>query len=193
MIKIVNINGVEVYPIFKNGHSSIVDYAHHNKCRWLFNEQCNRVNPVTVFLRRPFERFVSGVHTFIEHERRKILVEVYLQKKHKEDFTTFDYGPILNDIQNKNIMNEHFMPQFIWLKRLHQYYKGIIVLKTVNDLRMLIPNRDGPNIPPMDYDMRQRISSIDVDLECDNILYNNYIGAHIPINKLIAGVENVLS
>ena len=194
MIKTVNINGVEIYPIFKNGHSSIVNYADHNECRWLFNEECGLANPITVFLRRPFERFVSGVHTFIEHERRKMLVGVYSNTQEAKKFTAFDYEPILDGIRKRKIINEHFMPQYTWIKRLHRYFKGVLILKTVNDLRALIPNRDGPNLPPMDQDIRQMISSINPDLAYDNILYNNYIGAHMPIGKLIEGIEkNVLS
>ena len=85
------------------------------------------------------------------------------------------------------------MPQYIWLKKLHQYYNGIVILKTVNDLRMMIDNRDGPNIPDMSRSRRQRIAQIDVDLREDNILYNQYIGAHIPIGTLMKHIEHVLS
>jgi len=194
MIRIVNIKGIYVYPIFKNGHSSIVNYADTNKCKWLLNEQCNSANSITVFLRKPFERFVSGVHTFVEHKRRKLLVQVYSHNKQEKEFLAFDCELILKNIDAGKIINEHFMPQYTWLQRLHRYYKGIIILKSVNDLRQLIDNRDGPNIPEMTYDRKQRISKINVDLERDNILYNNYIGAHIPIDKLMKGIEeHVLS
>ena len=193
MIKIVKMKGISVYPIFKNGHSSIVRYAKDNKCKWLLNEQCDRTNPVTVFLRKPHERFISGVHTYIEHERRKLLVKAYTRKIQDEDFLTFDYEPILKKIEQGEITNEHFMPQYIWLKKLHQYYNGIVILKTVNDLRMMIDNRDGPNIPDMSRSRRQRIAQIDVDLREDNILYNKYIGAHIPIGTLMKQIEHVLS
>ncbi len=193
MIKIVKMKGISVYPIFKNGHSSIVRYANDNKCKWLLNERCDRTNPITVFLRKPHERFISGVHTYIEHERRKLLVEAYTRKIQDEDFLTFDYEPILKKIEQGEITNEHFMPQYIWLKKLHQYYNGIVILKTVNDLRMMIDNRDGPNIPDMSRARRQRIAQIDVDLREDNILYNKYIGAHIPLGTLMKQIEHVLS
>ena len=193
MIKIVNMKGISVYPIFKNGHSSIVQFAKDNNCKWLLNEQCRRTNPITVFLRKPHERFISGVHTYIEHERRKLLVKAYTHKNEDKDFVTFDYEPILNKIQQGVITNEHFMPQHTWLKRLHHYYKGIVVLKTVNDLRMMIDNRNGPNIPEMSLARRQRIAKIDVDLREDNILYNKYVGAHIPIDTLMKDIEHVLS
>ena len=172
MIKIVSIKGFNVYPIFKNGHSSIVKYAKDNKCKWLFNQQCIRANPITVFLRKPHERFISGVHTYIEHERRKLLVKAYTHKQQHKNFVDFDYDSILNKIEQGEIVNEHFMPQYTWLKRLHQYYKGIVILKTVADLRMLIDNRDGPNIPEMSLDRRQIIAKINVNLQEDDILYN---------------------
>jgi len=193
MIKIVNIKGIYVFPIFKNGHSSIVNYADANKCKWLFNEQCNRTNSITVFLRKPFERFMSGVHTFVEHERRKLLAQVYSQNKNVKDFLSFDSESIFEKIDAAKISNEHFMSQYEWLQRLHRFYNGIVILKTVDHLQQLIVNRDGPNIPKLTHDRRERIKKINVNLDHDNILYNQYVGAHIPLDKLLKGVEHVLS
>jgi len=179
MIRIVNLKGVRVYPIFKNGKSAIEQYADENKCKWLFNEQCNSANPITVFLRRPKERFISGVHTYLEFEKRKT-------SNIKEE-ELFDH------IERKKITNKHFMPQFDWLERLQEYYNGIIILKTVGDLRNLIPNRKSPRIPEMGRDRRQRISDITYDLEKDHILYNNYIGSHLPLKLLLEKVNHALS
>jgi len=179
MIRIVNLKGVSVYPIFKNGKSAIEQYADENKCKWLFNEQCNSANPITVFLRRPKERFISGVHTYLEFEKRKT-------SNIKEE-ELFDH------IERKKITNKHFMPQFDWLERLQEYYNGIIILKTVGDLRNLIPNRKSPRIPEMGRDRRQRISDITYDLEKDHILYNNYIGSHLPLKLLLEKVNHALS
>ena len=69
MVRIVEIKNTFVFPIFKNGKSSIEYYAQQNNCRWLLNVQCKGVASVTVFLRNPTERFISGVHTFVEFER----------------------------------------------------------------------------------------------------------------------------
>jgi hypothetical protein len=179
MIRIVNLKGVSVYPIFKNGKSAIEHYADEHKCKWLFNEQCGRANPITVFLRRPKERFISGVHTYLEYEKRKT--------------SNIDEEELFDLIERKKITNEHFMPQFDWLERLQEYYNGIVILKTVEDLRNLIPNRESPRIPEMDRARRQRISDITYDLKKDHMLYNNYVGAHLPLKLLLGRINHALS
>jgi hypothetical protein len=100
---------------------------------------------------------------------------------------------LFDHIERKKITNKHFMPQFDWLERLQEYYNGIIILKTVGDLRNLIPNRKSPRIPEMGRDRRQRISDITYDLEKDHILYNNYIGSHLPLKLLLEKVNHALS
>ena len=179
MIKVVNIKGICVYPIFKNGKTAIDYYANEHNCKWFYNEQCNRVNPITVYLRRPKERFMSGVHTYIEFEKRK-----------QNDV---DIGKILKGIEKQEIINEHFMTQFAWLENLHVYYKGTIILKTVNDLRILISNREKPNIPAMDQARRQQILSINYNLDKDNIIFNNYIGAQLPLSRLLEKINHEVS
>lgn len=178
MIKVVNIKGVSVYPIFKNGKSAIEHYADEHKCKWLINEQCRRANPITVFLRKPLERFVSGVHTYLEFEKRTKNVDV---------------GKTLLDIESGHLTNEHFMTQYEWLQQLHAYHKGIIVLKTVNDLLGFIPNREKPRIPEIDFATRDRILAIDYNLKKDDHLYNNYVGAHLPLGLLLERISNEVS
>lgn len=179
MIKIVNIAGTHVYPIFKNGYSAIEHYAEEHRCKWLFNEQCSRANPITVFLRRPKDRFVSGVHTYLEYELRKD--------------STLNEELVFHKIEKKQITNEHFTQQFRWLEKLNEYYTGIVIVKTVNDLRNLISNRESPVIPELTLARRHRIREIQYDLSHDNLLYNNYVGAHLPLASLLKGVRDALS
>ena len=143
MIRIVNIKDTFVFPIFKNGKSSIEYYAKENNGKWLINEQCKRADCITVFLRNPKERFISGVHSFIEFEKRK-----------KQNL---DYDTMLYAIENCEVINEHFLPQYFWLEKLSVYFFGKVVLKTVNDLYDFIPNRDTPGIPKITEEQRNKI------------------------------------
>lgn len=53
-----------VYPIFKNGRSSLYYYVKTHKYRLLFNEQLKKLNSIDVILQDPYERFTSGVNAF---------------------------------------------------------------------------------------------------------------------------------
>jgi len=179
MIKVVNIKGLNVFPIFKNGQTSIVRHARRHNSNWLINEQCGRAEPITVFLRRPRERFVSGVHSYIEFEKRK-----------NEDL---DVEKTLLDIRDGKIVNEHFIPQYQWLKDLASYYNGILNIKTVNDLRSLIDEREEPSIPLITRQRHEAILCMEYDLKQDEILFNRYVSSRLPIGKLLREVDNALS
>lgn len=180
MIKIVKIKNTFVFPIFKNGKSSIERYALKNKSKWFFNEQCKKADSITVFLREPKERFISGVHSFIEFEKRKN--------------KNLDYDTMIYAIENYGVINEHFLPQYFWIKKLSKYFKGTLHLKSVNDLMTLISNRNKPAIPDITNKQKERISKIDFkDLKYDYALITLMQEEQIQIKDLIQKVEDALS
>ena len=179
MIRIVRIKDIFVYPIFKNGKTALEHYADQNNSKWLLNEQCGRADTVTVFLRNPRERFVSGVHSFIEFERRK----------HKD----IDYQNMLHNIDIGESVNEHFMEQYEWIRKLAEYFTGILTINTVNQLRQLIPNRESPKIPKITPEQRSAISKIKYDMRHDEILFDQYIGKQIPIKQLMRDIDHAVS
>jgi len=169
-----------VFPIFKNGKSSIETYAEQHRIKWLFNEQIKKLKEITVFVRQPKERFVSGVHSFIEFERRKN--------------KNLNYKTILYFVENNMLINEHFMPQVFWIKNLSKYYSGTILIKNVEELYQWIPNRNYPGIPKITENQKNMISKIEYkNLKYDNILFEKYIDKKIKINLLISEIENALS
>lgn len=180
MIRVVEINGAFIFPIFKNGKSSIEAYAEQHRIKWLFNEQTKKLQEITVFVRHPKERFVSGVHSFIEFERRKN--------------KNLNYETILYFIENNMLTNEHFMPQVFWIKNLLKYYSGTISIKNVEELYRWIPNRNRPGIPKITEDQKKKISTIEYkNLKYDNILFEKYVNKKIKIDLLILEIENALS
>jgi len=180
MVRIVEIKGAFIFPIFKNGKSSIEYYAKENNCEWLFDGQCKRAASITVFLRNPTERFISGVHSFVEFERRK-------NKK-------VDYDTMLYAIENLGVVNEHFLPQYFWLENLSKYFQGELVIKSVEDLYAFIPNRNAPAIPKITEEQKNKISKIQYrDLKYDNFLFASCIGLKIPLNELLKKAKDAVS
>ena len=89
--------GIIVYPIFKNGMSAIEDYTEKNKkCETFKNEQLKKLNHIIVYLRNPLERFISGIHTYIDSE-----------KLNQQEET------ILKQINEMTLCNRHFAPQYV--------------------------------------------------------------------------------
>jgi hypothetical protein len=164
------------YLIFKNGRSSLTTYAVRNNLPLLKNKEISNLKKITVFLRSPEERFVSGVYTFF-----------YLTNKQSIDDNT------LKKIESFDIVNRHFIPQYLWLLHLHKYFNGIVEFKPVLELLNLIPTRDGPwtnNPTPwraMTQKDRDKILSIKHKkyIEIDNKIIKKYMNQSVELEKLI--------
>ena len=164
------------YPIFKNGRSSLTIYAGRNNLPLLKNKEISNLKKITVFLRSPEERFVSGVYTFF-----------YLTNKRYIDENT------LKKIESFDIVDRHFIPQYLWLLHLHKYFNGIVEFKPVLELLGLIPNRDGPwtnNPTPwrtITQKDKDKILSIKHKkyIEVDNKIIKKYMNQSVELGKLI--------
>ena len=164
------------YPVFKNGRSSLTIYAERNNLPLLKNKEISNLKKITVFLRSPEERFVSGVYTFF-----------YLSNKQSIDENT------LKKIESFDIVDRHFIPQYLWLLHLHKYFNGIVELKPVLELLSLIPNRDGPwtdNPTPwraITQEEKDKILSIKHKkyIEVDEKIIKKYMNQSVELGKLI--------
>ncbi len=119
-----------VYPIFKNGKSSLTESITEKGWTVISNGDIGSItDPITVFLRNPRERFISGVNTYIQH----------LKHSNPE----LDTKTILFFVDNYLFLNRHYCPQFFWLINLAQYlnpatklsfcdYREITTLTTCN-------------------------------------------------------------
>ena len=96
-----------IYPIFKNGSSSLNEYAQSQKCKILFNEQIRKLPNINVIIRNPQERFISGVNTYVYN---------LLKDNPKLDLDTVIYFA-----ETYLFLNRHYAPQFSWLVNLTRY------------------------------------------------------------------------
>lgn len=137
---VINIKNTNVYPIFKNGKSSIFQYAKNHNCQTFINNDISLLNNVTVFVRNPYERLVSGINTVINFE------------------SILDIDSFLNEVENYNFIDKHFTPQFLWLFHLHKYYQGDVIIKGVEDLLNFISLRERPNVPVVNDELKNKIN-----------------------------------
>lgn len=161
-----------VYPIFKNGQSSLNQYAKQNNCAILENNEISNAKKILIFLRDPLERFISGVHTAIEMKKRTSSVDV---KKY------------LQQVENFKIIDRHFVPQTFWLYHLWKYYRGTVQLKPVEDLYNLIPNRTGPSIPSLTKQRQNQILKMDYKphIEIDQKLFTKFLNTEVELTTIV--------
>lgn len=145
-----------VYPIFKNGSSSLYESGF----RKLSLEEIRLIDTVEVLVRDPFERYVSGVHSYIE----------YLDP-------ALDHATVLHFVDQYIFLNRHFVTQFHWLVNLQRYTKASIKISPMSELASitdLVFNKK-----PKDNDIRQRLhqnNKIHFYLQLDKVLTEDLLG-----------------
>jgi hypothetical protein len=176
-------DNLNVYPIFKNGRSSLTIYAEANNLPIIKNEDISSLTNITIYIRDPLERFVSGVHTFFYQNQLKI---------NKEN---------LNRINNFEIVDRHFMPQSFWLLHLYKFYRGDVILKDVKEVYDIVPLREGPwtnNTLPwtkLDEQKKKQIKTLDCKkfIDIDNHILRGYMNKKIKLYKIIKEIKNAVS
>ena len=169
--------GFVTYPIYKNGRTSLWEYATDNNCKTFINEELKTLDHIIVYLRNPLERFISGVHTYLEFENLGS----------QED-------TILKQIEEMTVCDRHFVPQFIWLIHLSKYFKGTVRIDSVSELYQAIPNRGSPSIPEITNKRKQKIKKINSKnyTDIDEKIIEKYMCKSIKLETLIKEFYNVL-
>ncbi len=98
-----------VYPIFKNGTSSMMIYPIEPNPKKLISHQIRQCDAIDIILRDPEERFVSGVNTFVYNLLR--------------DNPNLDKDTIMYFVENYLFLNRHYAPQIFWLLNLNRFTK----------------------------------------------------------------------
>jgi hypothetical protein len=170
--KIVKIKNEYVYPIFKNGSSTIEKFVKEGNYKYLINEQCKRAKKITVYVRNPINRFVSGVNTFIQLEKK-------LYKR-------IDEKTIIHLIGTKKLHNEHFEEQFFWLQRLYKFCNPIVKLKNLEELNLPVTNKSKV------IKNKKEILKI-YNCPHDEVIYNRYLDKEVLLSELLKEVGNAVS
>jgi hypothetical protein len=159
-----------VYPIYKNGSSGLFEKA---VAILDSDEVCNLTN-IEVFLREPFERYVSGVQT-------------YLRYNHNLNRET-----ALSLIEEFLFLNRHFALQFHWLVNLQRFVNKdiLITFSSMNEL----DNALGEiwNALTRDQTLVDRFEENDklhFYLQLDKILYKDFIGLTVTFKDIMVHIH----
>ena len=96
-----------IYPIFKNGKSTIEHVRDQKGYKSFVNDQIKNIDTVDVFLRDPLERFISGVETYLWWNAK--------------DRPWLDRSTIISLLADGIIIDRHCMPQLFWIFNLARY------------------------------------------------------------------------
>lgn len=150
-----------VYPIFKNASSSLEELS----VRKIYNSKINdNTQTIDVYWREAQNRFNSGVNTYLRHNK------------------LLDTETMVNLVERGELVNRHFMPQYMWLCHLYKHYTGVINIKDVNSLDIPVHTNNskftGSFVAPTHW------------IDLDNLIYNEFVGKTTVIEEINEYIES---
>ena len=166
-----------VYPIYKNGSSSLIEYARQQGYKTFFNEQIKRISIIDVVFRYPISRFLSGVNTYVYNT--------------KQANPQLDVDTIIYFAENYLFLNRHYAPQLSWIINLSKYTNTMAVLQ-LHDMSIL--NKFTPlSIKPNETDMlsEEVISRLKNNIHNEmyqrlDYLLLELVGKEVTVNEILA-------
>ena len=173
-----------VFPIMKNGSSSFLEQV-KDRPDWKIianDDIANITDAITVIIRNPRDRFISGVNTYLQHLKR--------------DCPDLDSNTILWFVNQYLFLNRHYCPQFFWLLNLNRFMSPgtNIELRGMEDLDSLAKLKYHPPIDPPSAEFLESIKSFDWNkLELyfylDQILFDR-IGQTLTLDQIMTDIKN---
>lgn len=170
-----------IYPIYKNGRSSILEYSVlHNK-KILINEQIKKIKTIEVILRDPQDRFISGINTFLWMTKR--------------DYPTLDTKTILHFAENYLFLNRHYAPQISWLINIRKYisedtkfkFHSMDYLSELTNIKYK-PNKEQQLLELDDIERLKNNTYNEVYLRIDNILLS-FINQTVTFKEILDNIR----
>lgn len=169
-----------VYPIYKNGSSSLTEYARHQGYKTLLNEQIRRISVIDIILRDPMSRFLSGFNTYVYNTKR--------------DNPNLDIDTIIYFAENYLFLNRHYAPQLSWILNLSKYTnnQAVVHLHDLSALRKFTPLSIKPNetnmLSPEVVDRLKNNIHNEMYLRLDHLL-SELVGKEITIKEILSHLK----
>ena len=154
-----------IYPIFKNGSSSL----HKNKV--VSPDEYADISEVTVFVREPFERYLSGVNTFVQHN------------------PAYHQETLVHIISENLFLNRHFCLQFHWLVNLQRFTQALIKLKPISALTQVTDLHRNPSTTKNFREIFENHAKLHFYLALDKVLFYNLIGQTVDFKQILATIK----
>jgi hypothetical protein len=172
-----------VYPIFKCGRSSLYDSLAIRPWQVIVNQGIADIKaPITVFVRDPRERFISGVNTYVQH----------LVREHAD----LDVDTILFFVERYLFLNRHYAPQFSWLLNLARFggTSQQLSFEPMQNIATLTPLHSDAGVQAIEPWLADRINKFDwqqleLYMFLDQIIVD-HVGHSVTFAQLVQTIHN---
>tara|TARA_R110002153_G_scaffold112281_5_gene254295 strand:+ start:4573 stop:5181 length:609 start_codon:yes stop_codon:yes gene_type:complete len=155
-------DGRFVYQIHKNGSTTLEKI----KIRSLSLNEIKQLDTVDIFVRDPYQRFLSGIKTYAF----KLNVDIK------------ELCKIVNDVY---FLNNHFCPQLFWIINLHRFTNAKIRINHLDSLTSLTDINLNKQIGYNDLDIYfNNNNQLKHYLELDCVLYENFLNQTVEFSTI---------
>ena len=166
-----------IYPIFKNGSTKMFLRKRgkyigkiYDNTDVLLNDEIGQVKELLVILRDPEDRFITGVNKVAELENVTV-----------ED--------VMHRIKHCELIDRHFMPQFIWLLHLSKYFKGTVRIRPMSELDKIFADKGVDEWPQQD---KKQVTPLDNYTHIDKLMIEKYMDKDVELKTIIEDLIDVL-
>jgi hypothetical protein len=136
--------------------------------------------PITVYLRNPKKRFVSGINTFVQHCLR--------------DCPELDINTILYFVKKYLFLNRHYAPQFYWLINLARYSTAPLLFQKLDDINKIVDIDSHARVTPPSDNFLETVESfpweqLELYFFLDQLLIDR-IGQIVTFGQLMNDIRN---
>lgn len=128
----------------------------------------HNLTEIDIYIREPYERFLSGVNTFTNN------LDAELDRK-----------TVLYFVKNYLFLNRHYCPQFYWLVNLRRFTNAkirLIPFEQINEV--VVTNKNKSND---DYNKlyKEFDNKLDFYLQLDKVLYYEFINKTTSLDEIV--------
>ena len=156
-----------VYPIYKNGSSSLYESGF----RLVSSDELPNINVVDIYVRNPYDRFATGVNTFLQHN------------------SSLDRATALHFINNYLFLNRHFCTQFHWLVNLQRFTNAKIRINHIDTLSDITALRSNQSQDPL-LDEALNTEKLHFYLSIDKVLTEDLLGKTVPFKLIVQTIRH---
>ena len=157
-----------VYPIYKNGSSSLYD----SKFRLLEYDEIKKIPVIDIYVRNPYDRFVSGVNTFLKQN------------------SNFDRETVLHFVGQYLFLNRHYCPQFHWLVNLQRFTDAKIRINPIESLKEITPFTSNKNQDPSLDHYFNTLDKVHFYLSIDRVLTEDLLGKTVTFKLIVQTIKH---
>ena len=156
-----------VYPIYKNGSSSLYESGF----RLVSSDELPNIDVVDIYVRNPYDRFVTGVNTFLQHN------------------SSLDRATALHFINTYLFLNRHFCTQFHWLVNLQRFTNAKIRINHIDTLSDITALRSNQSQDPL-LDEALNTEKLHFYLSIDKVLTEDLLGKTVPFKLIVQTIRH---